>query len=190
MIWESGEPINNTGNVKFIRNKGQPMVVKKVKSQEDFERHISFYRKVICNGIKTPKILSIDRSNSMIKYQAIGIEYDGERVWSKTLVNFEYNLDNEAANINFLIRVIDYALKNQWGDLYSGNILFDDGYLYLIDYVPGRGNHKIGSFGLEKIKMNQRDNLKKEQFDRLLEMALDRFNKNEVSYCGLDFLRK
>jgi len=188
-VWKSGKPIKNTCNVRYIGDSIQPAVVKSLRTYKDFRRHISFHRKVVCQKIKTPQMLSKDPKNLMIKYQAVGIKYDGEKVWSKTLVNFEYNPNKEAAIIDFLFRTIDYALKNQWSDLHSGNILFDDGYLYLIDYVPGSGKHEVGSFGLQKINMEQKSNLVKERFDCLLEMALDKFPEGKVSYSGLDFIR-
>ena len=125
----------------------------------------------------------------LIEYEAIGIEHGGEKIWSKTLVNFKHDPDKEDDNIDFLIRVIKYALRKNWTDLHPANILLADGYLYLIDYVPGRGRHKIGSFGLQTVNECERANLKKERFDALLENALETFPKKEISYSGLDFLR-
>ena len=188
-FWESGKPIQNTDNVRYVGDGEQQVVIKKVKSQEDLEKHVSFYHKVMQSRIRTPRMLSKDRRNSMLKYRAVGIGHGEEGVWSKTLVNFEYDPDKEEGNTDFLVRVIEYALKEEWTDLHSGNILFDNGYLYLIDYVPGSGRHKIGSFGLQKIKENEKVNLERERFDRLLEKALNSFPKGRVSYCGLDFLR-
>lgn len=188
-FWESGKLIQNTDNVRYVGDAEQQVVIKKVKSQEDLEKHVSFYRKVMHGTIRTPRMLSKDRRNSMLKYRAVGIEHGEEGVWSKTLVNFKYDPDKEEGNIDFLVRVIEYALGEEWTDLHSGNILFDDGYLYLIDYVPGRGRHRIGSFGLQKIKGDEKVNLKRERFDQLLEKALDSFPEGRVSRCGLDFLR-
>lgn len=187
--WKSGEPIKNTHKVRHIGYSRCPVVIKKTGSYEDFRKHILYYRKVVRGRIRTPQLLSKDPKSFMIKYQAVGIECDEEGIWSKTLVNFKYAPDKEENIIDFLVRVLEYALKARWTDLHSGNILFDDGCLYLIDYVPGSGRHEIGSFGLRKISADQKVNLVRERFDRLLEMALNKFPGGRVSYCGLDFIR-
>lgn len=189
VTWEAAKPIKNTQSVRYVGDSGPPAVVKKMKSSNDFIKHILFYRKIQRRKIKTPRIFSQDHRNSIVKYQAIGTEHGEEEIWAKTLVNFRFDPDKEAAIVDFLIRAIDYALKNRWADLYSGNILFDDGYLYLIDYVPGLGNHKVGTLGLEKISGDQKANLVREKFDCILEMALNKFPEGKVSHCGLDFLR-
>ncbi len=190
VAWEAAEPIRNTKRIRYIGGSVPPVVIKKLESRKDSREYISFYCKIRCQQIRTPKIFSIDRENSMIKSQAVGIERDACGCWSsKTLVGFKYDPDKEKSVVDFLVRSLKYALKNRWFDLYTSNILFNDGYLYLIDYVPGSGNHKIGSFGLQKIPPDQKASLVKEGFDRLLEMALNKFPRKKVSYCGLDFLR-
>ena len=188
-LWNSGMQIMNTSSVKYVDSLESPVVIKRTKSIRDFKDHISFYREVLKKKIRTPKILSKDKRNLMIEYQAIGIEHGQEKVWSKTLVNFRYYSDKEEGNIEFLVRVMEYALIQQWTDLHSANILFYNGYLYLIDYVPGIGTHRIGSFGLEAINSHEKMSLKQQGFDRLLEKALSKFSRDEISYYGLDFLR-
>ena len=187
--WESGRRIEGTNNVRYVGSGGQPVVVKRVESHRELEEHISFYQGVRRRKIRTPKLLSQDIKNLLIKYEALGIEHGGEKAWSKTLVNFKHDPDKEDSNVDFLTRVIEYALRENWTDLHPANILFANGYLYLIDYVPGRGRHKIGSFGLQTVNKCERANLKKERFDEFLEKALETFPKRAVSYSGLDFLR-
>jgi tRNA A-37 threonylcarbamoyl transferase component Bud32 len=128
----------------------------------------------------------------MIKSEAIGIECDEKEkhFFSNTLVNFKYNSDKENDNVCFLVQAMNYALDNSWNDLFSANILFNDGYLYLIDYVPGRGKHKIGDLGIGCITEEQRVDLKNQKFDIILEKALKRSPKDKVSYDGLNLLRK
>jgi len=187
--WESGKRIAGTDNVRYIGNGRQPVAIKKVTPHEALKEHISFYYEIRWRKIRTPKMLSKDKENLLIKYEAIGIKHGGETVWSKTLVNFRHDSDKKGDNIEFLTRVIEYALRENWTDLHPANILFADGYLYLIDYVPGRGSHEIGSFGLRTICEGEKDNLKRENFDELLEKALDTFPRGEVSYSGLEYLR-
>jgi hypothetical protein len=188
--WESGEEMINTSSIKCYDNLRQSTVIKKVNSQEDFENHISYYKKIIQREIRTPKMFSIDKKYLMLKFESVGLENDRGKFWSKTLVNFKYNAEKEACNIDFLVCAIKYAVDENWKDLHAGNILFEDGYLYLIDYVPGRGKHKIGSFGLERTLLNEKASLKKEQFDFLLEKALTKFPSHLVDYSGLKALRE
>jgi hypothetical protein len=188
--WESGEEMINISSIKCIDNLRQSAVIKKVNSQEDFENHFSYYKKIIQREIRTPEMFSIDKKNLMLKFESVGLEKNGGKFWSKTLVNFKYNPKKEACNIDFLVRAIEYAIDENWKDLYSGNILFEDGYLYLIDYVPGRGIHKIGSFGLEIISANEKACLKEEKFDFILEKAFTKFPRNLVDYSGLKTLRE
>jgi tRNA A-37 threonylcarbamoyl transferase component Bud32 len=161
-----------------------------VNSQEDFENHISYYKKIIQREIRTPEMFSTDKKHLMLKFASVGMEKNGDKVWSKTLVNFNYKPEKEVSNIAFLVRAIEYAADEDWTDLHAGNILFEDGHLYLIDYVPGRGRHKIGSFGLARILPDEKASLKKEMFDSLLEKALTKFPSQLVDYSGLITLRE
>ena len=188
--WDNGEEIKNTTSIKYFVCFRQPVVIKKVRDTEDFEKHVEFYKEIVLRGIRTPKILSIDKNNLKIKYTAVGVEKSAEEFWSKTLVNFEYDPGKECINIDFLVRTIKYALWTNWEDLYSGNILFEDGYLYLTDYVPGRGENKIGSFGLQKIKADEKAKLRKERFDYLLEEAFKRVDSTLIDYSGLEALKE
>ena len=195
VFWESGKQIagsTDTDNVRYIGNDDQPVVVKRVKPHEALKDHISFYCKVRRQKIRTPKLLSQDRKNLLMKYEAIGIKHGEKEVSSKTLVDFKHDPDKEDDNVDFLTRVTEYAISENWTDLHPANVLFGDGYLYLMDYVPvpGMGRHEIGSFGLPSIKNeDQKTSLKKERFDQLLEKALGKFSRDKVSYSGLDFLR-
>lgn len=176
--------------VRYLENDGQPSVIKQMKNDKDFEGHIKYYDEIVAREIRTPQLLSIDRTRKKIKYKAVGIEKNGNGFWSKTLVNFKYEPEKENDNLDFLIRVIDYAIAKQWTDLHSGNILFDNGLLYLIDYIPARGKHPIGSFGLGKVSPDEKNHLIGQGFDNLLEKALAQCDDTSVSYSGLEALRR
>ena len=189
--WQEGKPVSNTSSIRYLNDRGVHVVIKNLKDPTDFKRHVTYYKEIVRQGIRTPRILSIDKNTLKIKYQAIGIENDADGVWSKTLVNYEYDQNKENANIDFLVRAIQYALSEEWKDLHSGNILFHDGYLYLIDYVPGKGAHSIGSFGLQKIEdEQQRRKLVEEKFDYLLEESFNRVNDPSIDDSGLNALKQ
>lgn len=189
-MWNYGKEVGDITTIKYLDNISQPIVLKKMKSLKDFEGHIAFYKEIIKREIRSPEMISVDKIHFMIAFQAVGIEKNGEKIWSKTLVNFKYNPEKEYDNIDFLVRSMEYALHNNWKDLHSGNILFEDGYLYLVDYVPGRGQHKIGSFGIQKIQLHEKANLKKENFGSLLKKALEMVNSDLVDTSGLIALRE
>ena len=70
--------------------------------------------------------------------------------------------------------------------------MFDNDYFCLIDYapVPGKGSHEIGAFGIPGMRPNERQKLRNEGFDMMLEKALDKFSPHKVSYKRLETIRR
>lgn len=191
-------------NVHFLVGSDPPYVIKRLKADETVDEYLHFYEEMIRLGIATPQIISVDKQNNLIKCGAIGIGEKGSdgKYHSQTLVDFSRHKEKDEDIIEFLERTIRYALSHNWTDLHSGNILHQEGSLYLVDYVPkpGRGKHRPGALGLprireradsgEKAASNEIERLRANGFDELLERAIDRINDMSVCRDGIEAIRK